>query len=491
MEFKDLPDGWAKCTFEDLLDYIQPGKYIVESTEYSDSFRTPVLTPGKTFILGYTNESNGIFDQLPVIIFDDFTTASKYVNFPFKVKSSAMKILVPSSELVNLKFIDYCMQSIQIRSDTHKRYWISVYAKKPLHIPPLNEQRRIVAKIEELFSELDKGVESLKAAKLQLAIYQQSVLKAAFEGKLTESWRAEHAEDLESADELLARIKAEREARYEAQLAEWQASGGMIDGKKARKPKKPKELPPLTADELAALPELPVGWGWSRYGDLCSLVRNGVSAKPEGEAGVKIFRISAVRAMRFDMDDYRYIDNTSGEFDGYFLHRGDIVFSRYNGSRQYVGVSATYSSDEKRLFPDKLIQTRLDTALMDPLFVEKASNSGGSRAFIERRIRTTAGQSGIAGSDIKAMPIPICTSLEQRRIVQKVELRFSLVEKMEQTIEESLQKAEALRQSILKRAFEGKLVPQDPNDEPASELLARIQAEQKAMTPAKKKRKAA
>ncbi len=98
-------------------------------------------------------------------------------------------------------------------------------------LPPLNEQHRIVAKIEELFSELEKGVESLKAAREQLKVYRQSVLKAAFEGKLTENWGKAHAIELESASELLARITAEREARYAARLAEWQQSGGFIDGK--------------------------------------------------------------------------------------------------------------------------------------------------------------------------------------------------------------------------------------------------------------------
>jgi len=364
-------------------------------------------------------------------------------------------------------------------------------------ITPTNEQHRIVAKIEELFSELEKGVESLKTAREQLKVYRQSVLKAAFEGRLTESWRKEHEGELESANELLARIKAEREARYEQQLdewqqtvANWQAAGGKVSGqKKPTKPRKPKELPPLTADELADLPDLPEGWGWIRYGDLCAVVRNGVSAKPEGDSGVKIFRISAVRAMQFDMNDYRYINNESGEFDEYYLHRGDVVFTRYNGTRRYVGVCAVYSSDEKRLFPDKLIQTRLGTNIVLPAFVEKAASSGGSRAFIAQRIRTTAGQSGVSGSDIKAMPVPVCSPQEQRQVVQEIESRFSVVEKMEQSIKESLQKAESLRQSILKRAFEGKLVPQNSNDEPASKLLERIRAERAKVAPTQRRKR--
>ena len=111
----DLPKGWTIAKFEDLLDYIQPTNYIVKSTEYKDTYKTPVLTAGKSFIKGFTNETDGIFNQLPTIIFDDFTTATQFVNFPFKVKSSAMKILQPTCDLVNLKLAYYFMQIQNIK----------------------------------------------------------------------------------------------------------------------------------------------------------------------------------------------------------------------------------------------------------------------------------------------------------------------------------------------------------------------------------------
>ena len=120
---------FKEYTLNELLPYEQPGAYIVKSTDYNDAYKTPVLTAGKTFILGYTNETEGIFDRLPVIIFDDFTTASQYVNFKFKVKSSAMKILNINTDLVIPKYIYYQMQVINIDHSTHKRYWIQQYSK--------------------------------------------------------------------------------------------------------------------------------------------------------------------------------------------------------------------------------------------------------------------------------------------------------------------------------------------------------------------------
>lgn len=187
-----------KKTYElgELLPYEQPSKYIVNSTEYNDSYPTPVLTAGKSFILGYTNETDNIFDELPVIIFDDFTTAIQYVDFKFKVKSSAMKILHINIELVVPKYIYYLLQTIHVEHSTHKRYWIQQYSKIMVSIPPISEQKRIVSQIEESLSQLDSAVETLKKTKQQLEIYRQAVLKEAFDGTLTINWHSKtHSEE--------------------------------------------------------------------------------------------------------------------------------------------------------------------------------------------------------------------------------------------------------------------------------------------------------
>ena len=144
-----MPNGWAVCRLEDIIDYEQPTQYIVESTNYSDEYKTPVLTAGKSFILGYTNETTGIYNKLPTIIFDDFTTDSRFVDFPFKVKSSAMNIL-QVNEQINIHYVAYFMGITRLVGDTHKRYWISEYSKIPIPLPPINEQNRIVQTIHEI-----------------------------------------------------------------------------------------------------------------------------------------------------------------------------------------------------------------------------------------------------------------------------------------------------------------------------------------------------
>ena len=158
--YENLPIGWTVCSLEDIVDYEQPTAYIVNSTSYNDSYPIPVLTAGKSFIIGYTNEVKAIYSKLPCIIFDDFTTDSKFVDFPFKVKSSAMKILQVRKD-IEIKYVAMFMNITRLIGDTHKRYWISEYSKQTIPIPPKAEQKRIVDAVHTAFAKLDTIMESL------------------------------------------------------------------------------------------------------------------------------------------------------------------------------------------------------------------------------------------------------------------------------------------------------------------------------------------
>ena len=158
--YPQLPKGWTICRLEQITDYEQPTDYIVKSTDYDTSYSTPVLTAGKSFIIGYTNETTGIYSNLPCIIFDDFTTDSKLVDFPFKVKSSAMKILKVNQN-IEIDYVAIFMSITKLISDTHKRYWISEYSKLEIPIPPKKEQKRIVSAVHSIFVRLDMIMESL------------------------------------------------------------------------------------------------------------------------------------------------------------------------------------------------------------------------------------------------------------------------------------------------------------------------------------------
>ena len=158
--YPQLPDGWSECRLENIVEYEQPQAYIVNSTAYDDSYLTPILTAGKSFIIGYTNETEGIYQNTPCIIFDDFTTDSKLVDFPFKVKSSAMKILKVAAD-IEIEYVAMFMNITRLIGDTHKRYWISEYSKLCIPIPPKEEQKRIINVVKAMFEKLDAIMEDL------------------------------------------------------------------------------------------------------------------------------------------------------------------------------------------------------------------------------------------------------------------------------------------------------------------------------------------
>lgn len=172
------PNGVAYFPLGELLDYEQPSKYLVKSVAYNDSYSTPVLTAGQTFILGYTDEADGIYPASvsePVVIFDDFTTSFKWVDFSFKAKSSAMKILVPKAH-VNLRYVWFAMQTIGYKPQDHARQWIGIYSKFRIPVPPLPVQQEIVRKLD-MFTQLEAELEAeLEARKRQYKFYADSIL---------------------------------------------------------------------------------------------------------------------------------------------------------------------------------------------------------------------------------------------------------------------------------------------------------------------------
>lgn len=484
----DLPRGWVRTALEDCCDVILG--------------QSP---PGHT----YNSDGIGLpFFQGKAEFGDLYPTPEKWCSEPNKI-SEPGDILISVRAPVgptNLTPVTSCigrgLAAIRAQGEIETRYVLyalrnsesdlqanatgstfSAITGKTLRghnilLAPLPEQRRIVAEIEKQFTRLDAAVESLKRALAKLKRYRASVLAAACEGRLvpTEAELArQEGRDYEPADVLLERILKERRARWEAdELAKLEARGKPPkDDKWKSRYKEP--APP----DIRGLPALPDGWVWGSLDQLLFSLRNGISKKPDAEFGTRILRISAVRPNSVDMQDVRYLDEPIEHYADYVLDEGDLLFTRYNGNPQLVGVCGVVPGNPApTVHPDKLIRGRVaSTDRAIPRYLEAVLNVGTSRDYLARRVRTTAGQSGVSGSDLKRMPVPVAPLAEQRRIVEEVERRLSVVEDMERAIEANLQRAERLRQSILKRAFEGRLVPQDPHDEPANVLLERIKAE--------------
>ena len=352
---------------------------------------------------------------------------------------------------------------------------------QPFPLCSTKEQERIVEKIEELFSDVDQGVESLKMAQKQLKVYRQAVLKWAFEGKLTEAWRSQQP-TLKTGEALLAQIKAERENRYQKRLAEWEEKvreWGAIGkaGKKPTKPQTPKEPSSLTKAELVELPKLPEGWCWAKVGLILLIPpSNGHSVK-DRKGGFKVLRLTAIRNGLIDIRKSKEGDWDEEDAHPYIVQPGDFLLARGNGSINLVGAGGLVSEKSDVAYPDTMIKLIIDKSIFISKLFALLWNSAYFRKQIEKSVRTTAGIYKINQNHINNFLVPLTPINEQGQIAEEIESRLSICDQLEATIIENLQKAEALRQSILKQAFEGKLVPQDPNDEPAEKLLERIRAE--------------
>lgn len=369
----------------------------------------------------------------------------------------------------------------------------------PINLPPLSEQRRIVAKIEELFSELDKGVESLKTARAQLKTYRQSLLKAAFEGRLTEQWRRDNADQLETADQLLERIRKEREARYQRQLEEWKVAVAEweADGKPGKKPRKPsveKPLPEFEAEELEVLPRLPKAWRYVRLATIAS-VGSGMSVSKSRKlvdpVEVAYLRVANVQRGRLVLDEIKTMLIEQASLKDLQLKKWDVLFNE-GGDRDKLGRGWVWEDQVDPCITQNHV-FRATTYLGDEFHAKFISYWGNvfGQDYFERVGKQTTNLASINKSVLKMFPVPVPPHDEQREVINRIEEIESQVTMLEKQIEDGLSRSEALRQSILKRAFEGKLVPQDPNDEPASVLLERIRQEQaNAPKPGRRERQA-
>lgn len=355
-----------------------------------------------------------------------------------------------------------------------------------VELPPEREQQRIADALDSYCSRLDAATTTLERAQTRLKAYRASVLKAAVEGRLVpteaELSRAEKR-DYEPADVLLKRILAERRRRWEkAEFARLKAGGKPgNDDRWKMKYEEPAEV------DTAQLPSLPRGWCWASLDQLSVLLRNGQSMPPRELSGVRTLRISAVRPLSIDFNDVRYLPGKPDDFRQDLMETNDLLFTRYNGTPALVGVSARVGVlSEPTVHPDKLIKVRL-AQLLSSEYVAIASNCGVSRRHVEKQRRTTAGQSGISGGDLKVMPIPLPPLAEQMRIAERTEALLSVADASVRDLRAQQVRTTRLRQAILKWAFEGRLVAQDTSDEPAEQLLARIRAKGSHVVPVKNK----
>ena len=364
------------------------------------------------------------------------------------------------------------------------RPWL---AATTLPVAPPTEQTRIVDKLEELLSDLDAGVAELKAAQKKLAQYRQSLLKAAVEGRLTEAWRVQHGDPEESGAQRLARILRERRERWEAkQLAKFEAQG------KAPPTDWQGKYPEPMRPKLSELHALPRNWTWATVDELSpDDLANGRSV-PTAPSGAKVLRLNALKNGAVDLNEFKLGAWSDEQAKQFAVVDGDLLIARGNGSLKLVGRAGLVAGVTQQVaYPDTMIRLRLVESVVRPAWIGLLWDAARTRDHIEQQARTSAGIYKISQPDIVSVVVPVPPLAEQDHLLAEIAREGEQLVATELNIESALRQSAVQRKNILQAAFSGQLVPQDPNDEPASVLLARIRAERAGRAVAKRGRKPA
>ena len=352
-------------------------------------------------------------------------------------------------------------------------------------IAPSNEQKRIVEKLELLLSELDKATQALQAAQEKLKNYRRAVLKAAVEGELSRAWREENREGLEPAERLLERILTERRKKWEEdELAKMRAKGKEPkDDEWKEKYKEPEGV------DVDGLPELPEGWVWASPEQLASSTAYSLAIGPFGsnlkvsdykEEGVPLVFVRNIRSEQFaNLDDKFISAEKATELKAHQIIGGDVLITKMGDP---PGDACVYPKNSPRaVITADCIKWSLNHSLPSKTLFAYLIQSDVVHRQILERTRGVA-QLKISLARFKDVAIPLPPLLEQTFIVEQIDSFHSVIGSLSNEIQTQLNRSVQLRQSLLKKAFSGLLVPQDPNDEPASVLLERIRAEREAAT---------
>ena len=490
----ELPQSWVWTTLGEICLNPQYGWTTSAKNEgYLHLLRTTDITSGNIDWDSVPFCKKEPADKEKYLLRDNDIVISRAGSVGYSHLIKNPKGAVFASYLIRFKpLIDEQYTSYFLKSPS---YWDSISEKSlgiavpnvnatklkqiSIPLPPLPEQHRIVTKIEELFARLDAGVGALTNTKSQLKHYRQSVLKSACEGRLVpteaELARAEGRE-YEPADVLLACIGKERREKWEAEKKR--------RGKKNAKYKEP------AAPDVSGLPELPEGWCWVNVDSFTVFGPQNGLYLPKSAYGVGV---SIIRIDDFQDDSSRsahelhQVNADQNDIRKYSLMENDLVINRVNSPTHLGKCLVVVERNLPSIFESNMMRLRL-SASVNPFFVGFYLRSVSGKKRLISNAKWAVNQASINQKDVVSTPAPLLPLAEQHRIVAEIERRLSVADEIEKTIDHSLKQAERLRQSILKRAFEGKLVSQDPNDEPASVLLERIKAE-KAKREAEKKTK--
>ncbi|EHR41524.1 restriction endonuclease subunit S [Alishewanella jeotgali] len=480
-------ESWERVTLQDVVEVVNG--YAFSSSGFNTGKGLPLIrirdiVSGKTDTTYEGDYSKDyIVNSGDLLVGMDGDFHSAFWRSGIALLNQRVCKLTANENFYNQKFLAYLLPGYlgainqSTSAVTVKHLSSKTIQSIPLPLPTRKEQDRLVEKLEELFSEFDNGIEELKAAQTKLSQYRQSLLKSAVEGSLTERWRAENrAQVQETGEQLLARILKQRREQWQQQkLAEF--------AEKGKTPPKnwqdayPEPVQPDTTD----LPKLPEGWVWASVDQLALNKRYGSSSKTNDDSsGVPVLRMGNIQDGKLDYSNLKYLPVDHKEFPDLLLNNGDLLFNRTN-SAELVGKSAVYRDIGKPVSYASYLISVTFTEHFLPEIAAHYINSVLGKKWLAEVMNQTAGQANVNGTKLGELAIPLPPFAEQLALIQGITNEFDSIDRQIEATALGLKQSEAQRKNILKSAFSGQLVSQDPNDEPASVLLEKIKREREAL----------
>lgn len=409
--------------------------------------------------------------------------------------NQGFKNLIPTKSL-NSEYAYYYFKTLKSKAEkvasgtTFLELSATKFSQLPFPLPPLTEQKKIVSKLETLFSELEQAEKSLQKVKQELEFYRQAILKSAFDGKLTEKWRI--TSQPEQAMELLNQIILQREKEYKNQVEKWEEEklrlkNTNIIGKRPSKPTRNQKIIEFEKEELTNLYQLPQTWKWGKIGNFSFVTKLAgfefskyIKYLEKGD--IPVIKAQNIGKYSFKEGNFSFVDSaTLDKVPRISLKGGELLFVFIGANIGNVGIAP---SNKKYLLGPNVAMIRLPLEISNKYIMYFLSSLIGKKNIA--LFTQSSAQGSISMGSIRKITIPIPSSEEQNQIVKILESHFTLIEHLEKSIDNCLSDSTILKHSILKKAFNGKLVNQDSNDESAKELLLKIKSEKEIYLKAQK-----
>jgi type I restriction enzyme S subunit len=476
-----LPKGWTWARFDELFQVASDGGRRLAQSRYQPSGKYPVIDQGENDPGGFTDEELVYEGELPVILFGDHTRRFKLVEKPFVVGAQGIKILRPPTELP-VRLLWLALTALKIESRGYSRHF-QFLRKARLRLAPLGEQKRILEKLDALLSRVTTGEAAARRAQERLKRYRAAVLHAAVTGALTRAWRKAN-KTTETGAQLLKRLLKARRARWEeAELKRLREVGKPPKDDKW-KSRYEEPIAPKTSD----IREAPMKWAWASVDQLnpgdrpCTY--GVLQPGPHNPRGVPLVRVGDINDGRVTLEGMKRISpRIAAKYQRTKLQGGELLITLVGA----IGRTAVVPKSLSGANTARAVGVVPLTALVDPFWVELWFRSPAKLNEMVGKAHEVARKT-LNLEDVRSAAVPVPPLPEQSEIVREVQRRLTAADRLTATLNRQLGRARATRQSLLRQAFSGQLVPQDPKDEPASILLDRLRGVRDAEAETTKKR---